>query len=896
MDLHKLSLSKVFSALETTEKGLSHGEFHDRLTKHGLNRLSERKEKPVWLKFILQFNNFFSYLLLLGATLSFISEWLVPGEGSIYIAWALLVVTLLNAVFTFIQEYKAEQAMKSFRKLMTSTVVVLRDNEKIQIDSRHLVPGDILFLSEGDKVTADCRLIEQASLKVDHSALTGESEPQLRSLKCTSENALLSRNMVFSGTTVQSGSGKAIVGSTGDDTQIGRIAKATEEVEKQTSHLQIQISDFIKVISYIAIFLGVAFFLLGIFVTKNPFWTNLVFAIGIIVANVPEGLLPTVTLTLSLAAKRIAKRNVLVKNMDAIETVGSLTVICSDKTGTLTENNLHVHGFHINNRFYDYDYHKGLISLDGKNAREGYIKGSVDFSDILVLCNNSTYSKDRKFGDPTDICLKEYVSAFHNISYIENIHQRLDEIPFSSETKFMATLNKFRDGKRVYMKGAPEVILSKCDNIFHEGRLLKLSEKRKREILSVNLNYSKAGFRVLGCAIQDASRIVDSGYTFYGLIVMQDPPRKEVPEAVRLCHEAGMKIIVISGDQASTVENIARQVGIVKTSPTIVTGPELIDMSDDELKSILSREELIFARALPADKMRIVSLLQEMGEIVAVTGDGVNDAPALRKANLGIAMGKSGTEVAKEAADIILLDDNFASIVHAIESGRTIYDNIKSFITYILTSNTPEIVPFLFFVLFGWPLALPVLLILAIDLGTDMLPAIGLGLEKSSHDIMKRPPRDPKSKLLNWKMIARSYGFIGPLQTAFAYIVFFHILMSNGWSFGMDIAIRDPVYMTAVAGFFTAVVITQMFNVFACRTQRVSSFHNIFHNKIIWLGILSEIVLLVLFLFTPISTALGISPFPLYYIPWMLLAGFSILLIEEIRKLIFRRFGMFGLE
>ncbi|MFC1723752.1 cation-translocating P-type ATPase [Nanoarchaeota archaeon] len=901
---HEVPLKRLISNLESDDKGLSEEEVVSRRGLYGTNQLTEKKDLPIILKFLLQFNNFFSYLLLFGAGLSFMSENILPGEGSIFIAWALVGVTILNAVFTFIQEYKAEQAMKSFKKLMISQVVVLRNGQRHQISSTELVPGDIIILSEGDKITADARIIEVANLKVDHSALTGESEPQLRSLKTTSKNILLSRNMVFSGTLVQSGSGKAIIVATGDDTQIGKIAQATQEVEVQASHLQLQIAHFIKIISYIAIFLGISFFLFGVFITKNPFWANMVFAIGIIVANVPEGLLPTVTLTLSIAAQRMAKKNVLIKNMDAIETLGSLTVICSDKTGTLTENNLHVHGFYMNNKFYTFDREQDKILEGKKEIRTRNINGLRDFNDILVLCNNSTFTKDRSFGDPTEICLKSFVSKFSNLEYIEKAHPRSLEIPFSSETKYMITTNRFNSNERAYLKGAPEVMIDKCNTILIDGKVKKLTSTHKRKILKDDEEYAKKGFRVLGCALKQDKKfnekVIDKDdYTFYGFIVMQDPPRTEVPKAVSLCQEAGIKIIVISGDQATTVENIARQVGIIKDKdPVVLTGPELSKYSDDQLKEILTKPEIIFARSLPRDKLRIVSLLKDMGEIVAVTGDGVNDAPALKKAHVGVAMGKIGTEVAKEAADAVLLDDNFASIVHAIESGRTVYDNIKAFITYILTSNTPEIIPFLVFVLFGWPLALPVLLILAIDLGTDMLPAIGLGVEPATDEIMKRPPRDPKSKLLNWKMIARSYGFIGPLQTLFAYIIFFKILFTGGWTWGTDLAITSPIYMSAVTGFFATIIVVQMFNVFACRTTRASVFtKGLLKNKIILLGLLSEGLLLALLTLNPLlQKVFGTAPFPLTLLGWMFGFGAIVLILEELRKYIYRTTGRFGVD
>lgn len=907
--IHQVPTDEVLQQLNTSEQGLDNKEVRARRKSYGINRLSRKRELPLVVQFLLQFNNLFSYLLLTGAALSFISEELVPGEGSLYIAWALLGVTLLNGIFTFIQEYNAKKAMKSFRQLMTAQVVVLRKDEKVQVKSEHLVPGDIMLLAEGDKITADARLIEQSMLKVDHSALTGESEPQLRSLHATSGNVLRSRNMVFSGTLVQSGSGTAVVVATGDHTQIGHIARETSEVESLQSHLQKQIGHFIRIISYIAIFLGVLFFLLGEFVTGHSIWIHLVFAIGIIVANVPEGLLPTVTLTLSIAAQRMARLQVLVKNIDAIETLGSLTVICSDKTGTLTENDLYVHGVCMNERCYEFDRKDKRLMFEAQHMHLRNIPGMTDFHEILVLCNNSTVSDDKSFGDATEIALKRFVAAFRNVDYIESNQPRLHEIPFSSETRFMVTVNRFDAHARGCLKGACEVVLEKCSHYFSQGRCEVLTDEVRSRILAWDISYAQHGFRVLGCAMKqldgepvdswDENGDIGEGYCFYGMVVLHDPPRVEVAESVAQCRQAGIRVVVISGDQESTVEHIARQTGIVQSdSPVVINGADLPDCSDEQLKEILARPEVLFARTLPRDKLRIVTLLKEMGEIVAVTGDGVNDAPALRKADVGIAMGRSGTEVAKEAADIVLLDDNFASIVRAIRTGRAVYDNIRRFITYILTSNTPEIVPFLLFILLGWPLALPVLLILAIDLGTDMIPAIGLGVEAPESDIMQRPPRDPKARLLNWKMIARSYGFIGPLQTIFSYLIFFHILFTGGWQWGDAIGVTDPLYMQAITGFFATIIVTQAFNVFACRTSKQSTLSKkAAGNRLILAGIASEMILLGIIALTPAGQAVfGTAPFDAGYLPWMAGFGAVILACEELRKYLFRRYGIFGLE
>jgi sodium/potassium-transporting ATPase subunit alpha len=913
--VHKVSVEELYKKLETSENGLSSQEVKVRQKEFGLNKLTEQKKTPYIIKFLLQFKNFFSILLLTGSGLSFLSEYLSPNQGSIYVAWALLGVTLLNAFFTFFQEYKAEQAMESFKNLMTTKVHVMRDGKVDEIDSTELVPGDIVVLNEGDKISADGRLIEIYNLKVDHSTLTGESEPQLRSLDKTNDNPISSRNMIFSGTLVQNGSGKALITTTGDNTKIGTIAKMTHAVESEVSHMQKEIGHFIKIISYIAIFLGVSFFGLGFFI-GNSIWTNLVFAIGIIVANVPEGLLPTVTLTLSLAARKMAKENALVKNIDSIETLGSLTVICSDKTGTLTQNKLGVRALYMNGVLYYHDPKKKTL-FNGKTEQEvESIKGYYDMANIFYACNNSELDEKTKkiHGDPTEICLKQFIDPYFNLDSMKKNLKRTFEIPFESSKKYMITSNLVAKKEMGYIKGAPEIVLRKCKKMFENGSMKSLSSSMRRNILKMNAEYSKQGYRVLGFG----QKILKNGLTkntyekelekndfvFYGLVIMQDPPRPEVKDAVIECNEAGIKIIVISGDQGSTVASIAEQVGIIKEgeSPIIIESDELQKMTDKKLKSILKKDNLIFARSQPEDKMRIVKALKEMKEIVAVTGDGVNDAPALKAANVGISMGKTGTEVAKDASDIVLLDDNFATITKAIKYGRTVYDNIQSFIIYILTSNIPEILPFLLFVMLApmnWPLSLTVLLILAIDLGTDMLPAISLGVEPPSADIMKRKPRSSNAKLCNKRMVIRSYGFQGPIESLFAFIVFFMILFEGGWTFSQGVpSPTNPVYMSAVTGFFATIIVCQIFNLFCCRTAHVSIFKTgLFKNKTALFGIASEISLLLALIYVPfLQTVFSTRPFSIKFLPIMILGGVILLAAEELRKYLYRRFGVLNIR
>ncbi len=559
----------------------------------------------------------------------------------------------------------------------------------------------------------------------------------------------------------------------------------------------------------------------------------------------------------------------------------------------------------MNNQMYHFDDKANITDDNKKPYHIHQIKGAEHMKDIMLACNNSNYNPKDKTGsgDPTEICLKKFVSTFTNIDYSLKKMPRTHEVPFESAKKYMITANKVGSENRAFLKGAPEMVMNKCENISINRKYGKLTKKIRQEILDVNEKYSSQGYRVLAFGIKKLGKkkpsdklLEENNFTLFGLIIMQDPPRPEVKKAVEQCHEAGIKVIVISGDQGNTVRSIAEQVGIVTGEPIIVTSDQLNKMTDKHLQDILTNDEIIFARSLPEDKLRIVTNLQKMGEIVAVTGDGVNDAPALKKADVGISMGKCGTEVAKEASDVVLLDDNFATIAKAIKYGRTVYDNIQSFIMYILTSNMPEILPFLFFVLlapFNMPLAIGVLLILAIDLGTDMIPAIALGVEKPNDDIMKRPPRGKDEKLCSPKMVIRSYCFFGPIQTAFSYIVFFSILIGGGWAFGQVLGKDVPLLMAASTGFFATIIATQMFNLLACRHARTSIFKvGFFSNPMIIVGIVSELILLLLLIFVPsMNNIFSTGKFPLQYMWWMLGFGAILLGLEEVRKLLERKYG-----
>ncbi|HEX9758131.1 MAG TPA: HAD-IC family P-type ATPase [Nitrospiria bacterium] len=882
---HRIDLNELFKQLASSPSGLTSQEKTKRQKEKGLNLLEALGKPPLIFQFGKHLVNFFAILLWIGALLAFIAEKLSPGEGNIYIAGALTGVVILNAIFTFIQEYQSEKIIESFHKMMPVTIDALRDGTRKKIEAKGVVMGDIIFLEEGDRVPADGRLIEENSLKVDHSSLTGEFEPQLRTLECTHENIIESRNMVFSGTLVLSGHGKAVVYGIGMDTQLGRIAKLTKRTEKIDSPLKKELNYFIRIISTIAIGLGITFFTVGIFL-GGGLMASMIFAIGIIVANVPEGLLPTVTLSLSMASKRMAKKKALIKSLESVETLGSTTIICTDKTGTLTENRILVNTLVL-------DGDEKLAKEDGMDQ----ISGMDELLRISILSNNARVSAKGNFhGDPTDVALLKFAQRFRDIHQVVNENERIEEFPFDSVKKRMLTINKVGDKKTAYLKGAPEVVMEKCTRILHQGKMEGFDESQKENIRGYYRNLANRGERVLALALNHEFSGVEENFIFVGLIGMNDPLRKDIPEAISTCKRAGIKVIMITGDYGATAEAVAKMAGLVgDQKANLMTGIELDSCDEPQLKEFLKKDSIIFARTSPFQKLRITKTLQSMGEVVTVTGDGVNDAPALKHADMGVAMGLSGTEVAREAADMVLLDDHFETIVNAIEEGRTVFSNIKKFIAYILTSNIPEILPFIAFVVFGIPLPLTVVLILAIDLGTDLLPALGLGVESPEDDVMKMPPRPRNERLLSRSLLFMSYGVIGMIEAAAGFFSYFYVLFSGGWSWGQELNYTDPLYLKAVTAFFVSIVICQIVNVQVCRTRRESLFKKgIIGNRLVWLGILSEILLVWMITHIPVAQRIfGSTSLTPFEMALALPFAFLILFGDELRKAGLRRGNAF---
>jgi sodium/potassium-transporting ATPase subunit alpha len=869
MTINNLTQEDVFLSLVTSSNGLTGEEAKKRLTEFGYNEIKETKKTPLSVRFLKQFTHFLAILLWIGAALAITSDYLHPGEGMFMLGLAIIGVIFINAIFTFIQEYKAEKSVEKLKLLLPFYVKAIRDGKEKEIPAKDLAPGDLILLAEGDKIPADARLIDTSYLMVNNAPLTGESEPVPLQHGPYAGELIESKNIAFAGTTVVSGSGKAVVFATGMRTEFGRIAHLTSGVEIGLSPLQKEIVKATRIIAFLAALMGVAFFFIGQFLGRG-FWENFIFAIGIIVANVPEGLLPTVTLSLAMGSQRMAKKKALIKTLSSVETLGSVTVICTDKTGTLTQNKMEV---------------KETWTLDaGKSAMDILMK-------TACLCNNAKFIEGQYKGDPTEIALLKY--AIEKMSDIQA--ERISEIPFDSERKRMTTINIVDDKRLAFTKGALESVLPLCKYVLINDGKMPVDEELKGKIINAYHSLMDKGLRVLSFAcseLQTPNSKLEEDMVFVGLIGLEDPPRPEVPEAIKKCHEAGIRLIMITGDGSRTAVAIAREIGLAKGNPAVIEGHDFIKMSDGELRKKLSEKEIIFARMTPKHKMRVVSILKEEGEIVAVTGDGVNDAPALKKADIGIAMGITGTDVAKEAADMILLDDNFATIVNAIEEGRAVYENIRKFISYIFSSNIPEIVPYLAYILLKIPLPLTIMQILAIDLGTDMLPALALGAEKPAPGIMKQPPRNQKERLLNFKLLSRAYLFLGPIEAAAGLLGFFYVLKSGGWK-GEMLAANDIIYMQATTACLTAIIITQMANVLACRSFKESVFSiGFFSNKLIFAGIAFEIILQLFIVYHPWGNAIfATSPITAHV--WLVLTPFALLLFaaEEARKAVVRRYS-----
>ena len=887
MHVTHLSANDALLGLNTSESGLASVEAERRLREFGLNRIEELVQCPVWKRFLGEFTHFFALILWLAAGLAFIAEAHDPGAGMWPLGVAILAVILINGSFSFMQEYRAERAVAALRKLLPQQVKVTRDGQLQVLDASGLVPGDLVLLEEGDNVPADCRLISASGLRVNLSTITGESAAMTRAADhLGGEHVIDARNILLAGTSLVSGECRALVFATGMRTEFGRIAHLTQTAGDPGSPLQREIARLSKVVAVFAALVGLVFFLIGVW-SDLPLQRNVMFAIGIIVALVPEGLLPTVTLSLAMATQRMAKRNALVRHLPAVETLGATTVICSDKTGTLTENRMAV--AHV---FVAAKGNAG-ISLPALRADDWLARIAANCHSLKV---SGKGSHKHWIGDPMEIALAGYASRCSSSPLLP----RCGEIPFDGERRRMSVVVAAEEERWLLCKGAPESVLELCEFVDDGGSgagTTALDGTRRDRIRQEADRMAARGLRVLalGWRRLAAEELADEAHlVFSGLVGLHDPPRAEVPEAIARCRSAGIKVIMVTGDHPQTATAIAREIGLIGAGqPHVVLGNALRKMSPAQLQIALDSPEILFTRVTAEQKMLIVEALKSKGHIVAVTGDGVNDAPALKSAHIGIAMGVAGTDVAKEAADMILLDDNFASIVNAIEEGRAVFENIRKFLTYILTSNIPELIPYLMFVLFAVPLPLTVIQILAVDLGTDMLPALALGAEAPHPAIMQQPPRHHSKRLLSWALLARAYLWLGPLEAIASLAVFFAVLTQGGWRSGESLGLLDPLYLQATTACLSAIVIAQVMNLFMCRHPQQSMFSfSVRGAPLLWLGLCVELLLLMLIVYTPVgNAAFGTSPLPAWTWLWMVVLALGLGLCEESRKWMLRRFG-----
>lgn len=893
MKIHQLSIAAALESLKTSSDGLTEPEAGRRRQEYGPNRVAEMHRRHPVAMLLREFAGFFSVVLWIAAGLAFLLEREGPGEGMARLGYTVVGTILISGFFSFWQEFRAEKTLAALLRLLPTQVEVTRASHERLLPADQLVPGDIIRLREGDQVPADCRLIEALGAKANMATVTGESLPRLcETAPSGEESQLRAANVLLAGTSLTSGKVRAVVFATGMQTEFGSISRLAQASGEPLSPLRHQVNHLSRRIIELAIGIALTFFL-SAWAIGIPLSQSFLFAIGIIIAMVPEGLLPTLTLALVLASKRMATRQVLIRHLPAVEALGSTTVICTDKTGTLTQNRMRVRGLYLGGRY--------LAPSEAANDR--LLNGTYRaFFEIAAYCHDLPDeqpgdSAEWARGDPMEVAL---VNMAQEVLGGLPARRRLDELPFDTARMRFSTLHAAEQGAVLYCKGAPETVLPLCTDALVGGRTVPIDDALHEQLLRAQTDMAARGLRVLAlayrlCAGERPIHLAsaESRLIFAGLAGLEDPPRPEVAEAIQKCHQAGIKVIMVTGDHPATALAIGRDIGLIRgATPVEVTGEQLRRWSGTQLQLALDAPEIIFSRVGADQKTAIVDALKRKREIVAVTGDGVNDAPALKAAHVGVAMGKSGTAVAREAADIVLLDDNFASIVAAIEEGRAVFDNIRKFLTYILAHNVPELLPYLCLALLGIPLALTPIQILAIDMGTDSLTALGLGMEKADPRTMQRPPRKPAERLLDWRLVTRAYFFLGIIEAVAAMATFLFVLHGGGWHFGDPRAPDEMLYRQATTACLVAIVLMQIVNVFLCRsTDRSILATGLSGNPLIAWGIAFELgLILIIVYWSPANQFFGTLPIGMG--AWLAVGPFAagILVLEELRKWLVRGF------
>jgi Ca2+-transporting ATPase len=851
---YNTALKELFTQFGSSAGGISSEEASRRLQKYGKNELKEAPPEPWWMLLIEQFNSPVIWVLI-GAVL--ISVFI----GEMIDAVVVGAILLLNALLGFFQEYRAEKAIEALKKMAGLRAVVIRDGDEKQIDSGELVPGDIIVLETGEKIPADARLIEAMNLETQEAALTGESTTVSKLVQDVDKELPLAErhNMVFSSTIITRGHGKAMVCDTGMSTEIGKIAHMIQTVKMDQTPLQKQLSKLGKWLGILTVAICVVVFLVEYFLHQGGVLEIFFAAVALAVAAIPEGLPAVVTISLSLGVRRMVKRNALMRHLPSVETLGCTTIICSDKTGTLTHNEMTVKRIFVDGRDVVVEgsgYHpEGSFSVD---------KSKLDLILRIGALNNDAKLDKEKWsviGDPTEGCLiTSALKAGIDKDSLDKQYPRIDELPFDSTRKRMTTVHEIEGKRYAYVKGAADLLFEQCETILIGGKVQRLNPKLKKEVLDKGDEYAKGALRVLGFAFKelkksDKKETWEKGLTFVGLQAMIDPPREEVKASIAKCKEAGIKVVMITGDLKTTAEAIAHELGIQGRS---MTGAELETISDEELSKIVE-EISIYARVNPEQKVKIVAALKGHGHIVAMTGDGVNDAPALKKADIGIAMGITGTDVAKEASEMILTDDNFTSIVNAVEEGRGIYDNVRKFVNYLLSCNLGEVLIIFMGALLGLPLPLTAVQLLWMNLVTDGLPAIALGVDPVSEGAMKRPPRKLSDKILS-KGMALNIFSLG-IIICIASLAGFYIGRSHSVEMARTMA-------------FTVLVTLEIVRLQMIRSSYGTRF---FSNKFLWMALLSSVALQLVVIYSPMSALF--KTVPLGVVEWAYIGAITLCVI-----------------
>lgn len=821
-----LTTDEVLKKLNVSENGLASGQVSKKLEIEGYNELKEKKKQGMVTVFLNQFKDLLVLILIAAAVISMLSH-------NVESTAVIFTVIILNAILGTVQHFKAEQSLDSLKALSAPSAKVIRNGEKVEIPSREVVTGDILVLEAGDLVVADGRIIENYTLKVNESSLTGESISVDKETEAINKKEIAlgdQKNMIFSGSLVTYGRALVVVTATGMDTEIGKIATLMEDTKEKKTPLQVTLDDFSKKLAIVILGICVLVFALSLY-RELPVLDSLMFAVALAVAAIPEALSSIVTIVLALGTQRMAKENAIIKNLKAVEGLGSVSIICSDKTGTLTQNKMTVKKVYVDGNLIDGE------DLKGEDKVEEYLLKN------LILCNDSTSKNGEEIGDPTEVAL---VNLSHKLSIneidIRNNYKRMSELPFDSDRKLMSTLHKIDDKNVMFTKGALDVMLDRVKFVATSEGIRDITFEDKQDIININKNLSENGLRVLAFGykcldtIKELTLQDESNYIFSGLVSMIDPPRLESKQAVQDCITAGIKPVMITGDHKITASAIAKEIGIMGESDRAIEGLELDKMSDEELRESIEHIA-VYARVSPAHKIRIVNAWQEKGQIVAMTGDGVNDAPALKQSDIGIAMGITGTEVSKDAAAVILTDDNFATIVKAVANGRNIYNNIKNSIKFLLSGNTSGIIAVLYATIMALPMPFAAVHLLFINLLTDSLPAIAIGMESSNKDMLKDKPRERNESILN-------KDFLGE-------IVLEGLLIAIATLAAFYIGGPRTTPLTASTMAFATLCLGRLFHGFNCRGKNSIFRLGLFSNKFTLYAFAIGLLLLNAVLFIP---------------------------------------------